>query len=614
MTITYITEPGSLVKALPRLYAKEAWAIDTETTGLDPHKDKVILLQLGDETEQFVIDTRKVDIRPLYDLLTSETVKKVGHNLKFDYKMIKGTFGVDMECLRDSYLTEQALLNGKRFEGFGLDAVLERRLSVSMDKDLQKSFIGHKGDFSEAQIAYAAKDVQHLIPLYKQQSLEATVNSMGSTVALESAALPAFADMEFYGVKLDASKWASLMGEHARLAEEASLLLDEVAKYYVRVDLFGKPEINYSSSQQVMNILTRLNVKMPEYDRDTKQVKMVRVPKSDDKTLRRVKGVKFVEHLKEYRSMMMRVNTFGQSYIDEIHKATGRIHVNFNQVGTGTGRVAKGSGSVNLLNIPRDKSLRNSFIAEPGYVIETDDFSGCELRIWAEISKDPKLTEAFLKGVDVHCYVASRLYKKEVTKNNENAKLRTPAKALNFGIAYGMGAMRLYNELNAMGFPMTYDEARALFETYTKEFEVGYGFIKGCGSSATKEGYISNLNGRRRYWNLPDPEEFRLGKEDEEYRSRLASISREAGNFPIQSVNADITKLAMTNIRSHIKKNKVRSNIILQVYDEIVTETHKDDSAEFHKVKQQIMKDAAHKWLKEVPMEVDGHVGPSWTK
>lgn len=184
-------------------------------------------------------------------------------------------------------------------------------------------------------------------------------------------------------------------------------------------------------------------------------------------------------------------------------------------------------------------------------------------------------------------------------------------------IAYGMGPNKLFVDLNAAGFPISFEDARKLYDAYCDEFNLAVGFLRNTGKAASQNGFVVNLNKRRRNWLLPDANNrdvFPLGWKDPKYRGVLSKIQREGGNAVIQSVNADITKYAMTLIRRYIKKNKIRSNLMLQVYDEIVTCTHKDDSPDFVEVKRKLMLDAAYRWITSVPIEVEGEVLPYWTK
>lgn len=181
-------------------------------------------------------------------------------------------------------------------------------------------------------------------------------------------------------------------------------------------------------------------------------------------------------------------------------------------------------------------------------------------------------------------------------------------------ISYGMGPKKLCEDLNGDGFPLELADAKKLYYKYCDTLHVSVNFLRNSGKLAFEHGYLANINGRRRYWNKPKPEDYPLGYKDEKYQAKKGAIEREGGNFLIQSVNADITKKAMTEIRSYAKKNKVRTNFINAVYDEIVTRTHKDDSPGFHEAKLKIMRKVAEEVVTSVPMLVDGFVGPHWNK
>lgn len=184
-------------------------------------------------------------------------------------------------------------------------------------------------------------------------------------------------------------------------------------------------------------------------------------------------------------------------------------------------------------------------------------------------------------------------------------------------IAYGMGAGTLYWKLNGEGFPIEFSEARLLYNKYCTEFKTGVDFLRESGKLAARKGFLANINGRRRYWIRPNPDDltkYPRGHRDPDFIGHMGAIEREGGNFLIQSVNADISKFAMTKLRRHIKKNKIRSTVVLQVYDEIVTHTHKDDSPQFSIDKNRIMIESAQRWVTSVPVEVDGHIKPYWTK
>jgi len=616
--VKYIDQQYQVESILPDLVQRQQWGVDTETTGLDPLTESVLLLQIGNEDIQYVIDTRKVSIEPLRPFFESLAIDKIMHNGKFDYKMIKADKGIEVEAIKDTFLAEKTLCSGKKRSGFGLADVLQSRLDIEMDKDAQKSFIKHVGEFTREQLEYAALDVMHMGELVRAQEDEMREFNLLNTWKIENRALQAFGDMELNGLKLDVRKWEDNIANNQKAAEGIAMQMGKYAIPYVGTDLFGNANVNYGSPAQMLSLLQRMDVSVPVWE-EGKEIEIM-IPDTSDKTLKKIRdGYPLVDLLKKHRSFLIRVNTFGHTFIEAIHPVTGRIHPLFNQYGTETGRPAKaGDSPINPLNIPRDKVFRNAFIADPGWVVETDDYSACELRIWAEVSEDPALLEAFQQGIDVHCMVASRMYGVEVTKHNENKALRTPAKSLNFGIIYGMGPNTLCEDIRGMGFPITIKETRQLYRKYTQDlFPVGVDYLRGMGKQAVRDGYIASKTGRRRYFIIPNPSDenhYPRGVRDPKYLGRMGGIEREGGNHVIQSVNADMTKHAMYLLRRYIKQTGVRSKLINQVYDEIVTTTHEDDSKAFHEKKQEIMKYAAETFLEKVPMEVEGETLPYWTK
>ncbi len=620
LNFKYIQTNAELEAIIPEIVKVPVWAYDSETTGLDCHKDKVTLCQIGNIREQYVIDARKVSLEPLRaTFFENQGIVKIGHNLKFDYKMLKGTAGIELENIRDTMFADKVLNVGRKKFGFGLDDCLLSWLGVVMDKTQQKSFIGHTGDFSQDQLCYAAKDVVHPIELYRKQCVSLQEDGLVDTYLLECQVMSAFADMEFAGLKLDKEKWNAVIQKNILKAKELEERMKPFAENFFPIDLFGNVEINWGSPKQVVELLKRLGIRIKEEDFKTGEITEHGIEDSSDETLKKVVGYPIVDLLKQWRSARIRVNTFGLPYLEAIHPVTGRIHPEFDQLGTETGRPTSHKKSpVNMLNIPREKEMRNCFVAEEDYVVETDDYSGCELRIWAELSQDPNLLSPIRDGVDLHCYAASRLFGVHVTKDNENKALRVPAKQMNFGIIYGMGPSRLYWAINGANYPISVSDTKDLYRKYTKEeFAVGVDFLRDAGKRAYEQGYLANLNGRRRYWIRPNPddrEKFPLGEKDPAFHKQRVAIELQGGNMLVQSVNADMTKAAMIEVRKYKKANRTRTELMNAVYDELVTTTHKDESKHFQEVKRKIMIDVSKKWIKTVPIEVEGESLPYWTK
>ena len=427
-----IQEQSQMEGILTELMKYDAWGFDTETTGLSAHHDKVIAVQLGRPEGGYIFDTRKVNIEPLRVFFEDEKIKKIGHNLKFDYKMMKGSFGIDVEGLRCTYLAEKVLNAGRKYRGFGLEDVVLQELGVQLDKTAQKSFIGHKGAFTPVQIAYMADDVKYLLPLYKEKTKQLMNDGIANVFLIETGAIPAFGDMEYAGMILDTVNWKKVMDDNIIKRAELKVKMDEIASQYMGFDLFGEAAINYDSPEQVLKLFQLMRIKVPVMDRDGNK-SFIPIQNTNKQSMKGIRHIEIVKLIEAYRSYGVRINTFGQPYIDAVDPKTGAIHPDLWQIGTETGRPAAGDSAVNPLNVPSDNRYRHCFIGGPDEVVESDDYSGCESRILAHISGDPILQKIFLDDKDIHCEVASMMYGVPVTKDNENKKYRKPAKALNFG-------------------------------------------------------------------------------------------------------------------------------------------------------------------------------------
>jgi DNA polymerase-1 len=625
MNVKLLRTTQEVHELLPTVMGKPAWGVDSETTGLDPLVDSILMFQIGNYDDQYIIDTRTASLEPLRPFFESTSHKKIAHNMAFDWKMVKANYGIELENIRDTFLAEHLLFNGKRFNGFGLDDVLLSYLDVVISKEERKIFgkgMIH-GEYSRESIEYAGNDVKFLLPLAQKQCEALFRDDLANVWLLECDVLPCFCEMELEGHYLNSAEWRKLMEINLKKLLDIENYLDVMARPYVQSDLFGKPDINYASTEQILELLQKMGVTKTEQNRKTRVWEQVPLNDTSKKTLLKIENNEFVDAIKQYRALKKRITDFGQTFLDAEHPATGRIHPMYKQMGAETGRPSKATdGKFNPLNIPRDLEMRVCFHGEPYELIETDDFSGCELRIWAEISGDPQLRDAFNRKVDVHSYAATKCFAREVSKK-VNPHLRNAAKAVNFGIIYGMGVYSLVDQINAQGYrdpegrQMSIETGQELYDKYIQEFSVGIDYLRAVGREAAEKGWVSDLFGRRRYYRLPDPtdvEKFPRGRQDFAYKGLISRIERQGGNFKIQAMNAEMTKLAMVLIRQYARKNGIRTKFMNQVYDEVVTRTHKDDSPSFAPVKKKLMEEAAHRWLKTVPMEVEQNVGPTWTK
>ena len=646
---------------IPRVRNHWLWELDTETTGLDPHVDRVIMMQIGIPGHQFVIDTRKVNPEPLRPYLESRDFVKVVHNANFDYQMILGSFGIVLERIYDTMLMEMLLCAGVRKSGYGLDDCALHYFNYHLDKGLQQSFVNHFGAFTEKQIKYAAYDVVGLMKALMDAQIEKLKHwNLIAIAKLENDVLPAFADMNFYGLRLNKEKWLGL--DHSS-SEEYDELVDGLNAFIrssglVGVDMFGEVCFNWQSQPQLLALLQAL---FPHI-RDTNDQTL--------DTLYYETKNEFIGNLRKFRKLAKKTGTYGETYTNHVHRVTGRFHPRIGQLGTDTGRPS--CKKPNVLNIPRDKRYRTPWEAGPGRKLITLDYGGCELRIMASQSGDPAMCQAFNEGKDLHSFVAARFtqqnyeefVRKVEAKDPDAGAQRQAFKSINFGIAYGMGAFKF-----SVKQKLPLETAKAYIAGYKQLFNVMMAWLRANGEHALHQGWISTHCGRKRFFHpVAVPKEVRetwedarrlsvtsdgettfhtslleyafskapnylndrssddtltynawLAKLPPAWRSfidQVGAVQREGGNTPLQGGNADITKYAMVAIRNRLRQRGYYPNvrICLQVYDELVTDTPESLAQEVYAIVKEEMIRAGQRVITRVPVIVEGEIADTWTK
>lgn len=395
---------------------------------------------------------------------------------------------------------------------------------------------------------------------------------------LECLVLPAFAAMETRGLAIDVARWRALVDvekEHARVARQETLsaLGDAVDR-----DLFGEPLLALESDADVKVVLERaLAVTLPDVSKWTLQ------------------GLAHpaAQALLRYREAYKVVSTYGDAFLSRVSATTGRIHATFDPLGASTGRVS--SRDPNLQNLPSDKSFHEALAAPSGRVIVTADYATCELRILADLAGDDVFLDAFMRGEDLHSRVATTIFKKPVSKT-ENPELRARAKAINFGLMYGMGAPAL-----ASATELPVDEAERLLDAYFKAFPKIRRYLDGSVETALKRGYAETVLGRRLVF---DPDVVRSP-------NARGELSRIARNMPIQGTSADMTKLAMVLVHERLRTFH-DAGLVNSVHDELVVECDASEGEAVAKAVQEEMSAAHTTLLKKVPAEVDVVVGRHW--
>ncbi len=509
-----------LENAVDLLMREKIISVDTETSGLDPFDSKLLLIQIATTEICYIIDATKFErLGPLKRLLESDHILKLLQNAKFDYKMIKAKFGIELCSIYDTYLAEKLLTAGTGL-ACRLDEIVQRRLQVTMDKSVRKSFIGQShANMSPEQFEYAVKDVMVLFPIYNIQRKKLKDEKLMETADLEFRCVMAVGDLELSGCYLDQDKWREILKD---VAKKRDLVRSElmgmlpngnVSQPSLFGETYGGAEyaINLNSGQQIMAEFKQLGIDLED---------------TSEATLSK-HNHPVVKKLLEYRSHEKTLGSFGEGLLAQIHNHDKRIHPDFQQYGADTGRFS--CSNPNVQQIPASSDFRSCFIPAPGYKLVTSDYSQAELRILAQLSQDDGFVTAFNDGIDLHILAASQMF--QVTKEEVTKAMRSQAKAINFGLAYGMGSQGL-----ALRIDKTVDEASALIEQYFKAFSGVQKWLEKTGRDAVRKGYVDTPLGRKRYFTIPD-------RDDPEYRRKVSQIDRQGKNAPIQGCVVGSTRI-----------------------------------------------------------------------
>lgn len=590
----------TLKSVIKPLFHAEILALDCETTGLDPLTDTIRLIQIAAPNYPVVLidlpaisvrdsaehntksnqlhctrDARTETYRLLLKKLFCNSAVKIAHNAKFEWQFLTQAGLQPSGYFFDTQLAYQVVNAGIKTSA-SLENVARKLLRIQLDKTLQTS--NWHQQLTPAQLQYAATDAAILLDLYPILVKKLTQAKLLKIAQLEFHCLPVVAQMELNGMLFDLSRWKTL---GAKLEADKINALQQLKQLRLagKSQLSLLPEltdtVNPNSSQQVLAALQALGIAI----QSTNQKDLVPL----------VNQYPIIKALLDYRHLAKITATFTDSLPKHIHPKTGRIHPNYYQLGARSGRFS--CRHPPLQTIPRHAAARNCFIAAPGYQILAADYSQIELRIVARLSGDAKMRQAYRQGADLHKLTAALVTGKRIMEVSEED--RRLAKAINFGLIYGMGAakLRIYAETK-YGVTMTLDEAKAFrtrfFDAYsgvTKWHEtIKQAYLRGVKESRT-------LAGRRRRW---------------ADKPRLAEML----NHPVQGLNADINKLAMVKLIKPLTRTNAK--LICVVHDEIVLECPENEVERVSKMLHRCMVAAALKFLNPVPVVVDITVGDSW--
>ena len=575
------------------------FAIDTETSSLDAHQADLVGISLCYEpgNSGYIplahrsgknLDASKV-LKILKPYLEDKSIKKIGQNIKFDY-IIFYKRGIKINCIEDTMLMSYVLDAGRNRHNLDTLAELHLKHKNISFKDLVGS--GKKQlNFSEVDILsaanYAAEDSDITLRLYKLflQNLKSE-KLMLIYENFEKPMVEILAQMEIFGVKID-NKFLS------KLSEKFGKKIQQLEKDIFKIT---KSKFNIGSTKQLGEILYN-QLKIASLKRTKKGSFATSASVLEDLAF---KGHLLPKLILDWRQITKLKNTYSDSLQEHLNPKTKRIHTSFLLAATTTGRLA--SSDPNLQNIPikteDGKEIRKSFVAENGYTLFSADYNQIEMRILAEIADVKELKKAFVNNDDIHSITASQVFNKKIKEIDTD--LRRKAKAINFGIIYGISQYGLAKQIGVSNVEAE-DFLNAYFIKFPEIKEYMNNTIKFC----RKSGYVNNIFGRRTHLN---------GINDKNYNVRNFQ-ERAAINAPIQGSASEIMRLAMIRLNNKISdqsRNDIK--ILLQIHDELIFEIKSEKVKEMSKLIKETMNGVEtseyHKFT--VPLIIDLNSGENW--
>jgi len=587
----YIDSPKAQYMLAQNLMTQSAVSFDIETTTEDEMDSELIGLSFSyknglayyvpvSEKREEVLETLEI-FRPFFE---KPDVLKIGHHLKFDYKVLK-QYGIQVEGLLFDTMIAHYLLNpdGRHAMEYLSEMYLNYK-PISLE-----SLVGKKGKNQanlrsvsvEKQTEYASEDAdlafrfyQLFAPQLKKENLEDLF------FKVEMPLMKVLAKMELKGISLD-KKW---------LAQESIDLENDLRQLEKTIFELSGEEFNMNSPKQLGEVLFE---KM-QLDPKAKKTKSGQYATGEDILQKLSSKHEIIAHILEYRTYQKLKSTYVDALPLQIDKDDHRVHTNFSQTTAATGRLS--SLNPNLQNIPirtlRGQQIRGAFVANPGNKLIAADYSQIELRLIAAISEEENMIKAFQNGEDIHASTASKLFNiplEEVTKTQ-----RSQAKTVNFGILYGQGAFALAEQTG-----LSRKEAKEMIESYFETYPNLKKYMANQVVKAQEMGYVETILHRKRHLKDINSANFVV----------KAHAERNAVNAPIQGSAADVIKLAMIKIDEQLTEQNLKTKMLLQVHDELVFEAPEE---ELDTVKALIKKEMESAYETTVPLLVEVGVGDNW--
>ena len=609
---TLINDAKTLEAWIEEAYKTGILAVDTETTSLTPAKaalvgisiastlGKAAYIPLGHAQETDLFGAASGDDIPQMDkaqclallkpLLEDESVLKIGHNMKYDWQMFAKE-GIHITPCDDTMLISYVLDGASHSHSMDNLSILYcdhtpiKYTEVAGKGKNQVTF--DKVAISDA-LTYAAEDAEITLRLHHILKPRLAREKMVRVYeTIERPLIPIIAQMELEGIKVDPK---TLLAMSDDFGKKLVALEQEIH------DLAGRP-FNVASPKQVGEVL------FDEMGLQGGKKTKTGVHSTSVDILEKLalEGHDIVQKILDHRGLSKLKSTYTDALQNEINPATGRVHTSYHMTGTSTGRLS--SSDPNLQNIPirseEGRKIREAFVAEDGHVLVSVDYSQVELRLAAEMADVAALKQAFTDNVDIHSLTASRVF--DVPLDQVTPDIRRQAKAVNFGIIYGISGFGLAKQL---GCPV--GEAAEFIKRYLARFHEIESFMENTKEEAKRDGYVKTLYGRKCF--IP-------GIQDNN-AMRVRGAERQAINAPLQGTAADIMKIAMAHMPKALKEAGLSAKMLLQVHDELIFEV---PDAEIDKTLA-LVRETMENSFKinginiSVPLDAEGGQGHNWAQ
>ena len=594
-----ITDPNEIDSWIEEAEETGEVAVDTETSSLDPHQadlvgislssriGKACYIPLGHESKKCL--DKKIVLEKLKPLLEDPSIKKIGQNIKFDF-IVLFNHGINISSMEDTMLMSYVLDSGKNRHNMDTLSEIHLNHKTIAFKDLvgsgKKEINFSKVDIEKAK-DYAAEDADITFRLYKKFKKSLKEEKMINIYEIfEKPMIKILAFMEIEGIKINSDFLKVLSSKFEKK-------IDKIQKEVFKI---SKKEFNIASPKQLGEILYN-DLKIADLKKTKKGSFATSASVLEDLAF---KGHKFPQLILDWRQLSKLKNTYSDSLPEHINSQTKRVHTSFLLAATTTGRLA--SSDPNLQNIPikseYGRDIRKAFIAEKNNLLISADYNQIEMRILADLADVKGLKTAFKNNEDIHSLTASQIFNVDI--KNVSQDQRRKAKAINFGIIYGISQYGLAKQIN-----VTNHEAEEFLNAYFAKFPEIKTYMDQTIKFCRKSGYVNNIFGRRSHF---------ININDKNYNVRNFQ-ERAAINAPIQGSASEIMRLAMIRLSKRInEQNNNKTKMLLQIHDELIFETPVEDVKRISKIiieeMSSVAKSDQHSF--SIPLTVDLNTGDNW--